>query len=787
MENYLEYQKQKESNEIKGETFALKKFEKENNLKFLISELNPKEELTKLILDGKADITAAITFGNYLIVGDIMGSIFIYSLKELKLINILTCALEKQINALDIDDDGDYIFAGFSNGNIAVYDLVNNKRKLINIPEYIKSLINMKIVDRIDAKTFRIISSDEEGNVFSIIIKWYNSLFSTTNVETIYKIEKYPTSLIYPFKVKENEIKDNNFIKNLNKYVALGNSQNVTIYSLGPQINKIFTFEKPDYAKNECIPDVGIGLNNESSEQEDDKLCLLFAVSWDKVIKLFIIPLIDDKTGNPNLIGHYINDIEIIKIGVLNAGTIFLVDKSGNFKLLNTKKFISGEPQIDEDFSTPIISLDNNKCELQKAMKFDGAISNKKILNLNKDELIILTNKKIYNQKLFNYQYYFKKYIKTEEKWMELLVLGINIYQGNILAFSGIPLIISERKKVIGKFLEEFISQYLFVNIKKRHTFQNDKIEKMMEIIIEFCIEIESVNYLLSYILKAFEARNYKNLFLKKLEPFILCDKLLKYEIQDEVILSIMSIYESNKDLNTLEKLLFHINLKSLDASSVKEEIISLNLLSALLYMYLNGSELDYKTIKKIYNNIEQNSQYIYKEFKPFILELFYNLKKEKNICNRAEKLFSDCCFNSSKIFQKMKYKGDAIILDECDVCKKSLKQSLSNKEKINIFKCKHKVHKSCSLKDKENSRKDICPICLKVEIEDCVTSGSNNPKFKMSYYESLKENNNNENEQKNKEDNIKKGFNPKKAFNRMRAYDNLRRKKRNSFYNDII
>ena len=186
-------------------------------MKFLISELNPKEELTKLILDGKADITAAITFGNYLIVGDIMGSIFIYSLKELKLINILTCALEKQINALDIDDDGDYIFAGVSNGKIAVYDLVNNKHKLINIPEYIKSLINMKIVDRIDAKTFRIISSDEEGNVFSIIIKWYNSLFSTTNVETIYKIEKYPTSLIYPFKVKENEIKDNNFIKILNK------------------------------------------------------------------------------------------------------------------------------------------------------------------------------------------------------------------------------------------------------------------------------------------------------------------------------------------------------------------------------------------------------------------------------------------------------------------------------------------------------------------------------------------------------------------------------------------
>ena len=778
MENYIEYQEQKLKKEIKEEIFTLKKFEKENNLKFLVSELNPKEELSSMILD----ITAAITYDKYLITGDIEGSINIYSLEEQKLINILTSPIKKQINALDIDDDGVYIFAGLSNGNIVVFDLTTDKFKLINLSKYTKSLINMKIVDRIDLKTFRIISSDEEGNVLLITIKLHNYLFSSTKIETICEKEKYPTFLIYPLNFKEKEKG-----KILNKYVALGNLQNVTIYSLNPKINAIFTFEKPDYIKYCCFPDISIGLYNESSEQEVDKLCLLFAMCWDKVIKLFKIPIVDDKMGDPKLIGHYINDIEIIRIGILNEGSIFLVDKNGNFKLLNMKKFIIGKPQIDKDFSTLIISKDNNQCEFQKTMKFDGIISRQMILNSDKNELIILTNKKIYNPKIFNYQNYFNKYIKNEEKWMELLVFGINMYHGRMLVLEDISLNISERKKVKGEFLKNFISLYLFSNIKKYHTLQNEKVKKMIEIIIEFCIEIESVDYLLSYILKVFELRNYKDLFLKKLEPFILCDKMLKYEIQDEVILSIMNIYINNKDLNTLDKLLLHINLKSLDVPSVKEEIISLNLLSTLLHMYLNGSELDYKTIKKVYNNIEKSNKYDFKEFKQFFEKVFDYFEKGKSLYNSAEKFCSNSSFSSQKKLQQKKFKGVMITLDECDICKKSLENTSSNKEKIIIFRCSHKAHKYCSFKDTENNRKYICPLCLKDEIEDYAISGLNNPKLEMSYYKSLIENNKKEEEQKNGENNKKKSFNSKITFKRLRAYDNSRNQKRNSIYYDII
>ena len=780
MKNYLEYLKQKERNEIKGQLFALKKFEKEKNLKFAISELNPKEELSRIILEGKPDITAAINYDDYLITGDIIGNINIYSLKEQNLIYTFNCPLKMKINALDIDDDADYIFAGYSNGNIGVYNLESNKSKLINISETTKSLINMKIVDRIDNKTFRIFSSDEEGNVFSIIINFHKFALSRTKAETICEKEKYPTFLIYPLKVNEKKIKNKNFIKNLNKYVVLGNLLNVTIYSLEPKISEIVTFEKPDYIKYCSIPDISVGLYNESSELKDDKLCLLFAVSWDKVIKLYTIPILEEKMGNPELLGHYINDMDIVRIGILNENKIFLVDKSGNFKLLNIKKFVLDDPQLDIDFSTPQISKVDYQCELQNTLNFDGAISRQMILNSGKDEIIVFTNKKIYNPKIFNYQYYFKKYLKNEEKWLELLVFGINIYQGRILSFMGIPLNTSERKKVIGEFLRDFISQYLFVNIENRHTLQSDKIEKMMEIIIEFCIEIESVNYLLNDILKVFEAINYKDLFLKKLEPFILCDKLLKYEIQDEVILSIISIYDDNKDLNTLEKLLLHINVKSLDAPSVIEELTSLNLLSILLYMYTNDIELDLKTIKKIFDNINDKDDY--KEFKKFLINMPKSFKMEINVLNTYNQFFPKSCFNSIKKLEHMNCLGNMITLDKCDICHKSLEQTLSPKEKIIIF-CKHKVHKYCFSKEIDYFKGNSCFLCSKKEN---ATSDSINKNSNVSSNKSLQKKSKDEKVQKNMEDNNINSFNPKRAFKRMKAYDKLRIKEKKSLYYNI-
>ena len=627
--NYLEYELPKKKQQKKKNTFILKKFENEKETKLIVSELNPQEDLSILMLRGDIDITAAIAHDDNIITGDIFGDIKFYSLKDKKLARTLPCPIKKktQINAIDLSDDGDYAFAGFANGNIAVYELTTNKCKLVNNSAHKTSVINVKFIERIDKKTFKIFSSDEEGNVLSIIIKSGLFGFSTGKVDTLFEKKKLPTFLVHLLKFKENEIKNNNFLKKINKSVIFGNLQNIKLYSIEPKLAEIFSFEKPEHIKDFSIPDIALGLgkqptSNESYDEDSIELQLLLLISWDKVIYLFTIPILNKNLTFPILQGHYVNDNQIIRIGFLNISTVYLIDKKGNYKILNTRKFVIGDVEKEKNFKTPIASDNNERAEMQNVLQFDGNLLKQLILrtpagsvketylysimnNLTKNELNVLTNKKIYNQQLLDYQKYLKD-LQKKENWMELLILGMNIYQGKMTSLSGIPLKISERKKVIGEYLQDLISQFLFTNAGSQQVLNNNKnnyfdpslenarIEKNMEITIEFCIEIESVDYLLDKILKIYESKKYKDIFLSKLEPFILCNKMIKFEIPEEIILDLIKLYESKKKFEALSQILLHINIKSLDVPSIKQKIENLFLTGPLIYLCVNGKSPNY-------------------------------------------------------------------------------------------------------------------------------------------------------------------------------------------------
>ena len=596
--------------------------------KFYISGLNPQEELSLLLLRGDADITTSIAHEDNIITGDILGDIKFYSLKEQKLTRTLPCPLKQraQINAIDLSDDGDYLFAGFSNGNIAVYELISNKCKLINDSVHKTSVINVKFIEKLDKKVFRIFTSDEEGNVLDIVIKSGVFGFSTSKTEKFGMNSNFPPFLVQFMKFKENEVKTKTYLQKINKTLVLGNLENIHLFSLEPK-QKIFSFPKPSHIKEYAVPDVAIGLgkppsSNDSFAGDEVELQILFIISWDKVIYLHVIPLLDKELMAPLLSGYYINDNQIIRIGFLNLSTIYLIDKKGNYKVLNTRKFNLGILDLDPKFNEPIIPEENKNAELQETLHFEGNILKQMNLkapngsiketfvntianNITKDELNVLTQKYLYNQQLLDYQKYIKD-LQKKENWMELLILGMNIYQGKMTALNGIPLKIGDRKKVIGEFLQDLISQFLFSNAGSQQVLNNNKknyfdpslenarIEKNMEITIEFCIEIESVDYLLDKILKIYESKKYKDIFLAKLEPFILCDKLLKFEIPEEIVLDLIKLYESKKKLDTLSQLLMHINIKSLDTPAIKQKIENLFLITPLIYICVNGKAQDY-------------------------------------------------------------------------------------------------------------------------------------------------------------------------------------------------
>ena len=116
--------------------------------------------------------------------------------------------------------------------------------------------------------------------------------------------------------------------------------------------------------------------------------------------------------------------------------------------------------------------------------------------------------------------------------------LGPEIYKGNLTSLLGIPLEEQERKNKIGNFLKNIISQYtIFIINKNKFNVNNNEIKNCIEIIIDFCINIENIKYLIENVEQIFETQKLGENFLQYLEPFILNDRLKKYHFDVKIII----------------------------------------------------------------------------------------------------------------------------------------------------------------------------------------------------------------------------------------------------------
>ena len=641
--DYLEFKNPKQKSKFQKFLFLLKKYEEENKPTFSICDLSLQDELSQLVFRGDKNFFGSMSYEDKIILSDNFGEVKFYSIKDKKLVRTLpnpTKNKKNKIYAIDINDDGDMAFLGYENGNIALFDLEKNKCQKIFNEIHKTNVINIKIIEQVKLakeKQFKILSSDVSGNVYLTHIKKgllglgysFKSNLFCQNVD-------FPFYMIYLLRFKENELKNNSLSK-LNQNFILSNLQKVNLYSSSPKgIEKIFDFSKPDYLKDSYISDCAFGLgikpsSNESSDYDDDDIQILLLISWERVIYLHVLPVLDNNVTFPLLLGYYVNNIPIIRIGFLNLSSIYLIDKEGNFKILDTRKFNQGNIEIHKELCYPIVPKNNSRAELQQVLHFNGIMKQiylkikdvdketyfYSILNNNtKDEssVCVLTDNQIYYQELIDYQKYLKD-LQKKENWMGLLILGINIYKGKMAALNGIPFKKKDRKSTIGEYLQDLISQFLFTNAGTQQVLNNSKnnyfdpnqekarIEKNMDITIEFCIEIDSVNYLFDKILKIYESKKYKEIFLSKLEPFILCDKMKKFDIPEEIILDLIKLYESKKQFDVLGQILIHFNIKSIDTPNIRQKIQNLFLASPFMYICIYGENKDYfKPVTFIYD-----------------------------------------------------------------------------------------------------------------------------------------------------------------------------------------
>ena len=782
--NYLEYELPNEKiNKVKGK-FLIRQYEENNDIKYDIVNISTDKEINRIIYTINEIITSIYYYGqDFLITGNIFGKIKIYSLIDKKQIKQIECPISNENNnikvtSMDMSKDNKILFIGYSSGAISLAEIKSKKIKLV-IYDIIKNCecICIKFIEK-EGKCYIIIASDQIGNVYLIKIKDGFTGCKVIESKIILKNEEQKNNPIYLIKLLEfNEdiSKKNSFLKNINKYIILVNFKDIGIYSLTNnfELSLKYDIEKPEYIKDYVISDIcfGIGKHPQSREDlddnEDDPQILLCAC-FDNIINLYMVPIDNHEITFPILIGHYLNINEdgnnlIIKIGFLAKGCIFLIDKSNNFKILNTKKFIKGLPNIKEEeiSMTNKINLRYKKTEINKAYKFNSEINyqiniitpkknfkqsymNSVLQNSISNNIAVLCNNKLYIINLVAYEDYLKQ-LQKNKKWIELFILGIDIYKGLITCFKGIPHNSEERKKNLRDFLEHLISLYIIeddMNQKNQKKESNDNYyenqkfiihtENKIEMIIEFCMEIEAFDFLLDKIMKIYESKKFGDLFFAKLESFIICNKLLKNEINEDLLLKLIQIYEEKNKINKLNKLLLHIDIKSLCSKMIKDKIKELNLFSPMITIYINGENPDcfkpvlllyekyskaeklnffsYEKIieKKNLNEIEESKEYIchklfwyiYKsftrrkypyfintmeenEYSKYIIDLIFWLMKE-NIMNDLTKANSELYFDVlNKIFNTEKNLNIIKHLNENEKEKED-KLDLLNKENYN-------------------------------------------------------------------------------------------------------
>ena len=592
--------------------------------------------------------------------------------------NILTFSIKKQnfikkiipkntknsyINCLDITDDLNELICGYKDGVIEVINLNNGETKYSNnkINKGF-SCIELKIYKK-EKNEIHFISTNEEGNAYYNIIKigLTSILWRMKSEPILADISKHP---IYLIKI---------FDKNLNlneKYIILGSIDEIQIYCIEPCIEKLFSIKKPDFIE-ECIaPDSQVAFE----KNDDDKILLI--ISWANIIYFYSLEINNKNIiNNYKEIGNYINENNILRIGFFNSSVIYIINDSFSMKLINTRKINKGKISLLKDNQNnkrPIITEQNNFAEIEKNHFISQTLfSQSKIFDEQKNliktylysiienkiennlSLIILGSKQIYIISLSDWNAYLNNFAKSED-YLNLFSVGIQLYKNNFHALANIPNFRkfkdNSQKKIKGV-LRQIISQYVIVNIDEKKN--SESISQCIKIAIEFCIEIEDVEFLLNSIEPIFEEKKLSHLFLEKLTPFVLRDKIEKIILPNDIMLNLFELYYKNNMEDNLSHMLLHINIKSLDNIEIKNKIEELNLITPLIYLYINGEKQDYiLPLEKMFNYYQKADS----------LNVFLS-NEESNEIDYGNALNNNTQFlNINKIIESKEYNGHRIL-----------------------------------------------------------------------------------------------------------------------------
>ncbi len=536
--------------------------------------------------------------------GTSLGVIRVFDLEtEEELKPILVRELHgNRVTCIDVSQNGMYLAAGYSNGQIVLWELKTSTAAVQVGDAHNCTVLNAKFLK---GSRPRIISSDVGGSVY--ITEFTKAILGLTSTSTLMLKSRIGFALA--------PLHQGTLCQNLPDdlvLIAIGSVNNIVVAAMEPTVRVLWEFKRRlPIQKGIPYIDWGRGLLPDRAENDS----IVMAIAWDKVIQLVEILNPGSELEGYSLNGYLECDCEIRFLRWVAESTIVILTAKNELRVLYTGRFVPGRyteedptmraaaekvkgevpdlepPYLVEDelamqgynIGRPSTSEQQVKNSYHQTIMLDG----RKLVGLGKNT-VVMGKVLAWNECMENQ--------KGRSQWIEALRTGREIFLGRLKGLAELPENKTAREAAVLAFVKGFVRDGLREHLEKSDSGINREANIMqMQITIEFCIAISAFDYLFTDLLSQFAEYNLESAFLDSLEPYILSGRLSLIPLPPTLLSRLISHYVSGGNLGTLERVLIFLNLEGQDLDALSAVCVIHKMFSAgVCLKALQGGERNF-------------------------------------------------------------------------------------------------------------------------------------------------------------------------------------------------
>lgn len=556
--------------------------QEKNKMNYEIFEFYKKEQLTKEF--SKIKITCIFIDDSFIYIGDGVGNLLIYNIKQEKLLKTLPNPFNiennKKLNILSIDSDESYIIAGYERGKLVLYAKNDKNVQKIKIFEIFyditkEDIIEVKIYSKLNNEII-VYFADNKENVHKIeIIK--NKIFKNkilekkiiTDLKNSKKLEPYYHIEINPFEYK---------------CIGAVNHKALNIY-----IVKKFD-KSPIYMFPNTETDSFLSFCFSPEKSERNK----FYISNSKII--YMCELERDYNGAATLNRIVLED-NIIKIGFFKSELIYAYTQRNQIKLIS---FNENNQNNDTHKFIDTINIDDNDIDKNNIDNASILINFKSYISINNGKMFMYYKNRIIYLEILSFidglnKLYNKTLITYDENIWDILFKIIIEIKNNKH-----PLwIINDSKKfydIVLNYNQSYLSLLIIQLAEKSSTEDINKIKIKFNQFMEYLIQINFLDYIFNEkkgLYQMLTEIKLNNFYFFLLEPLIIQDKFIDTKnIQRPFLLNLMQSFLNKENeyiissKSWLSEILLHLPINSI--TEIEKEIIEKYLINVIIYVIIN-------------------------------------------------------------------------------------------------------------------------------------------------------------------------------------------------------